>query len=76
MSKNLEQILAPLEKELQNLLKDKLKKIFLFGSYVRGEQRDDSDIDLLVEFKKNTYDNFINLVFSLEELFYLLFFYV
>ncbi|MEO5358525.1 MAG: nucleotidyltransferase family protein [Nitrospirae bacterium YQR-1] len=43
--------------------------IALFGSYVRGEQRDDSDIDFLVEFENNTYSNFINLVYSLEELF-------
>ena len=50
------------------LEKYKVKSISLFGSYTRNEQRKDSDIDFLVEFKEDTYDNFINLVFSLEDL--------
>jgi len=48
------------------LKKYKAKSISLFGSYVRNEQKEDSDVDLLVEFKEATYHNFINLVFSLE----------
>ena len=51
------------------LRKYKVKSIAIFGSYVRDEQSDDSDIDLLVEFEENTYYNFINLIFSLEEIF-------
>ncbi|MGI8420630.1 MAG: nucleotidyltransferase family protein [Candidatus Levyibacteriota bacterium] len=31
-----------------------IKHSSLFGSYVRGEQRDDSDIDLLVEYPEHT----------------------
>ncbi len=31
-----------------------IKKSSLFGSYVRGEQRDNSDIDLLVEYPEQT----------------------
>lgn len=31
-------------------------RIGLFGSYARGEQKDSSDIDLLVEFEDNTQD--------------------
>ncbi len=50
------------------LKKYKVKSIALFGSYVRNEQKEDSDIDLLVEFDEDTYHNFINLIFSLEEL--------
>ena len=50
------------------LKKYKVKSVALFGSYVRNEQKEDSDIDLLVEFEKDTYHNFINLIFSLEEL--------
>lgn len=47
------------------------RRLGLFGSFVRGEQNESSDIDLLVEFipDKKTYDNFINLVYFLEELF-------
>jgi len=45
-----------------------VKKIGVFGSYVRGEEKETNDIDILVEFEKPTYDNFIDLVFFLEEL--------
>jgi len=43
----------------------------LFGSFVRNQANTNSDIDLLVEFKKGskTYDNFINLAYYLEDLF-------
>lgn len=51
------------------LQKNKVKSVALFGSYVRNEQRENSDIDLLVEFEEDTYSNFINLIFSLETLF-------
>jgi len=51
------------------LTQAQVRSIALFGSYARNEQRADSDIDFLVEFKKNSYDNFIGLVFSLEDLF-------
>jgi predicted nucleotidyltransferase len=47
-----------------------VERIGLFGSFLRGEQMSDSDVDLLVEFQHGmkTYDNFIRLVFYLEEL--------
>ncbi len=38
-----------------------VERIGLFGSYVRHEQKEDSDIDFLVEFKKNQ-KNIHNLV--------------
>ncbi len=46
-----------------------VKKIGLFGSYVRNMQNAQSDIDLLVEFEpdKLNYSNFINLAFFLED---------
>lgn len=46
-----------------------VKKIGVFGSYVRGEQTETSDVDLLVEFEKPTFDNFMDLLFFLEDLF-------
>jgi len=47
-----------------------VRRIGLFGSYVRGEQRPDSDIDLLVEFQpgRKTFDTFMELAFFLEEI--------
>jgi predicted nucleotidyltransferase len=46
-----------------------VKKIGVFGSHVRGEQTETSDVDLLVEFDEPTFDNFMDLLFFLEELF-------
>lgn len=42
----------------------------LFGSYVRNEASDNSDIDILVEFHpdKKSYRSYIRLVFFLEDL--------
>ena len=47
-----------------------VRSIGLFGSFVRGEQRHDSDIDLLVDFAagKKTFDAFMKLSFFLEEI--------
>lgn len=48
-----------------------IKRIGLFGSYIRGEENRGSDIDLLVEFfeGEKTFDRFIELSFFLEKLF-------
>uniref|UniRef100_A0A7C3URJ1 Nucleotidyltransferase n=1 Tax=candidate division WOR-3 bacterium TaxID=2052148 RepID=A0A7C3URJ1_UNCW3 len=51
------------------LKKYKVKSIALSGSYGRSAQREDSGIELLVKFEEDTYDNFIHLIFSLEEIF-------
>jgi len=64
-----EDIKKIIKKHKEIINKYRVKSIALFGSYVRNEQKENSDIDLLVEFKEKTYDNFINLIFSLEELF-------
>jgi len=46
-------------------------KIGVFGSFARGEERPDSDVDVLVVFQKGkkTFDNFMGTKFYLEELF-------
>ena len=45
-----------------------VRRIGLFGSFVRGEQHPDSDIDLLVEFdpRRKTFDTFMELSFFLR----------
>ena len=45
-------------------------RIGLFGSYVRNQQNENSDIDLLVEFEvgKKTFRNYMGLYYYLEEL--------
>ncbi len=45
-----------------------IKRSSLFGSYVRGEQRDDSDIDILVEYPdKTTLFDVVELKHNLED---------
>lgn len=46
-----------------------VSKIGLFGSSARDEQVESSDIDILVEFEKPSFDRFMDLSFFLEELF-------
>ena len=62
-------IFSVLERNRSRLQALGVKKIGLFGSFLRGEQRPDSDIDLLVQFEpgQKTFDNFIDLSFFLEE---------
>lgn len=47
-----------------------VKSIGLFGSYVRGEQRPESDIDLLIEFEPEmkSFDAFMEVSLFLEDL--------
>lgn len=47
-----------------------VRQIGLFGSFVRGEAKPKSDVDVLVEFEKGqkTFDNFMRLNLLLEEL--------
>jgi predicted nucleotidyltransferase len=42
----------------------------LFGSFVRGEQSPESDVDLLVRFQRDqkSFDNFMALAFLMEDL--------
>jgi len=59
--------------EHKNYLVEKfgVMEIAIFGSYARGQQKKDSDVDLIVDFKEGckTFDNYMNLKFYLEELF-------
>ncbi|NVM28144.1 MAG: nucleotidyltransferase family protein [Candidatus Helarchaeota archaeon] len=66
-----EVIIENIEKKMGKIREYGVKKIGLFGSYLRNEQKDDSDIDILVEFEKGqkTFDNYMDLKFFLEDLF-------
>jgi predicted nucleotidyltransferase len=64
------QILQVLEDHAAELNRLGVRKVGLFGSFVRGEQNARSDVDLLVQFEpqKKTFENFMNLSFLLEQL--------
>jgi len=52
------------------LKKYNVKKISLFGSYIRNEQRAESDIDFLVEFESPiSIFQHVNLTYELEAIF-------
>lgn len=65
-----DQVLAIISEYKDELRALGVKRIGLFGSFVREEQSAESDIDLLVEFEEGqkTFDNFMQLSFLLEDL--------
>jgi predicted nucleotidyltransferase len=62
----IKEIIKQHEKELEE--KFKVKEIALFGSYVRGDQDEKSDLDVLVKFREPVGFLFIHLADFLEEL--------
>ena len=60
-------------KEHEKLILQKfgVKRIGIFGSFVLGVEREDSDLDVLVVFEEGqkTFDNYMDLKFYLEDLF-------
>lgn len=69
MVKTKQDILNVLDQHQSRLKALGVRRVGLFGSFVRGEQHPDSDIDLLVEFDsgRKTFDAFMELSFFLEE---------
>ena len=63
-------ILHTLEAHKSQLAGFGVNQIGLFGSYVRNEATENSDIDLLVDIRKDkkTFNNFLSLNYYLEEL--------
>jgi uncharacterized protein len=62
--------LIVIQEHLAELLALGALRIGVFGSFTRGQARDDSDVDVYVEFDdgKRTYDNFFALHERLETL--------
>lgn len=69
--RNKDEILRLIESNKPTFRDFGVVKLGLFGSYVRNEQKEDSDIDLIVEFEagKKTYSRFFSLSEFLEKLF-------
>ncbi len=68
---NKEFILSALKSNYDNMLKYGIKSIGLFGSYVRDEQSENSDIDILIDFEseKENFDNYMAVYDIIENLF-------
>ena len=68
--RNLDDITATLRSLLPELRKRwGVQRIGVFGSWARGEQSSASDLDILVEFDKPTFDDYMETKFYLEEYF-------
>jgi predicted nucleotidyltransferase len=64
-------VLLEVKKVLTELYGDQLKNIILYGSYARGEQKQDSDIDLAIILKGNIHsfkeiDRIIDQIYDIE----------
>jgi len=46
-----------------------VSRIGIFGSYSRGDDDPDSDVDIVVELVEPTFDHYMDLKFRLEEVF-------
>ncbi|HKZ94507.1 MAG TPA: nucleotidyltransferase family protein [Candidatus Bathyarchaeia archaeon] len=63
------EIIHNIQESREQIQKYGVKKIGLFGSFTRNEQKEQSDVDIIVEFKKGmkTFDNYMELKFYLEK---------
>ena len=66
-----EYILSTLRENKNGLSRFGIRKIGLFGSYIRGDQSDGSDIDILIDFDPDleNFDNYMAVCDILEQLF-------
>lgn len=64
-----EKIIRILNEHKGELKRFSVKRIGIFGSYVMGNQKENSDIDFVIEFENPTLDNYMELVDYLEDLF-------
>jgi len=66
---NGEEIITFFKNNKEHFEKYGVKKIGLFGSYAKNKENENSDVDVLVEFKKGnkTFDNYMDLKFYLED---------
>lgn len=69
MSLRRDEILRILEGNRDRIRSYSVRKLGLFGSCARGEATETSDIDLVVEFDRKTFDAYMDLKAFLEDLF-------
>ena len=56
------------EKRSELAVRFTVQRIGVFGSYARGNAGPESDVDILVDLKEPTFDNYMDLKFYLEEI--------
>ena len=63
------EIIGLLENNRESIKRFGVKELGVFGSSVRGDTHENSDVDVLVEFERETFDAYMGLLFFLEEIF-------
>lgn len=63
-------IIKRIEKKRDIFKKYGVRKIGLFGSFAKKKQRNGSDLDFLVVLENPTFDNYMELKFTLEKMFH------
>ena len=66
---NSKKIIETLKREQAKMKEKGVKKIGLFGSYAKDNQKSGSDIDFLIEFKKIDFDKYLYILNLLEKIF-------
>jgi len=69
MMMNKKKIIQEIERKREKLKAKGVKKIGLFGSYLKGTQKRGSDIDLLVSVDKGKEEDYFEILFYLEGVF-------
>ena len=64
-----QEVVDILQENLDEFVKFKVGRVGLFGSFVREEQTENSDVDILVELIDPDFYNYCNLIDFIEELF-------
>lgn len=66
---NSKEIIKKIVEKRNDIKKYNVNKIGLFGSFGKNKQHKKSDIDIIVNFDKETFDNYMDLLFLLEKMF-------
>jgi len=69
--KSKEEVIQQIKNNKSKIQDFGVKEIGLFGSFTKGDIREESDLDILVIFdsEQKTFRNFMDLIFFLEDLF-------
>jgi len=62
-------IIQEIEKNSKDIRKFGVKKIGLFGSFLKENNKKKNDVDIIVSFDNVSFDNYMELKFLLEKLF-------
>ena len=68
-TKSQNEILKMISEHRDEINRFGVRRLGLFGSAVRGEATQESDLDFLVEFETKSFDAYMDLKFFLEDLF-------